>query len=297
MKTPSVSLLLALAQVFAGPLAAQPASAARTVPSLELPRYKTSGKSDAPRLASTKVTVDDLAPTGPASARAATRNDVPYLAVDAGKDLSRPLRGGPRDVTFVSFQLQGSAGTTLDIAGARLSIGPANKDGFAPLRVGQPNGNNKTPTWRDLPHVVKVETFDGAPLAVLPVVTVRLDPVAGNWDLSIFQRLVAEDLPLINPPRGANKTFDLHAGSRGAWLSALVSSDENPLHLDANRNGVDDTFEKTQNTGVLLATTAPAAQRTALVKQWQEAQKAANPRPWSTRSPAPDGTLAAAPKK
>ena len=161
IKTPSVSLMLALALVFAGPLAAQPASAARTVPSLELPRYKTSGNSDAPLLASTKVMVDDLASTGSATARAATRNEVPYLAVDAGKDLSRPIRGGVRDVTFVSFQLQGSAGTTLDIAGAQLAIGPANKDGFAPLRVGQPNGNNKTPTWRDLSHVVKVETFDG----------------------------------------------------------------------------------------------------------------------------------------
>lgn len=297
MKTPTVFPLFALALVFAGPLAAQPASAARTVPSLELPRYKTSGKSDAPRLASTKVTVDDLAHTGPATARAATRNDVPYVAVDAGKDLSRPIRGGARDVTFVSFQLQGSAGTTLAIGGAQLSIGPANKDGFAPMRVGQPNGNTKTPIWRDLPHVVKVDTFGGAPLAVLPVVTVRLDPVAGNWDLYIFHRLVAEDLSLINPPKGANKTFDLRAGPRGAWLSALVSADENPLHLDTNRNGIDDTFEKTQNKGVLLAATAPAAQRTALVKQWQEAQKAANPRPWSTRSPAPDGTLAAAPKK
>jgi len=47
---------------------------------------------------------------------------VDYLALDAGKDWSRPLRGNAKDVTFVSFQVYASQTTIIDIAGARLEF-------------------------------------------------------------------------------------------------------------------------------------------------------------------------------
>ena len=103
-------------------------------PSLELPRYKTTGKADAPRLAPTKVTVADLAPQGLAGARTATKENLNYLALDAGKAWSRPLRGSPNDTTFVSFLAYASVGTVLDIGGAQLTVNPATRRWLGPAR-------------------------------------------------------------------------------------------------------------------------------------------------------------------
>jgi hypothetical protein len=59
----------------------------------------------------------------PASAGApsARRTDGDYNVLTAGKTWSRPLRGAPRDTTFVSFVVYGSQGTMFDIGGAKLT--------------------------------------------------------------------------------------------------------------------------------------------------------------------------------
>jgi hypothetical protein len=174
-----------------------------------------------------------------------------------------------------------SEGTTFDIGGAQIAIKAGASPGKARVTVLAASGTPVT----NFEYSVKFERFAGAPLAVLPVFTVRLDPSAGLWDLFVFDRLLAEDLPLA-PVAGARK-FTLKAGGAGAWLCGLVLADENPLFVDANANGIDDTFE-TQKRGALLPATAPAVDRRQLALQWRQAQYAAPPTPWTLRRPSPD---------
>ena len=274
---------------------AKPATPAPpSIPSLELPRLKSKGPSDLPRLGKNKVTVDDLLPQGLAGAKTATKQNINYLALDPGKDWSRPLRGSPNAVSFVSFLVYGSDGTTIDLGAAKLTIKPSARPGYAKILLGTPPAVGAPA--RELGDLVKIETHGTAALAALPVITVRLDPAKGVWDLYFFQRLMAEDLPLADL-KGSDKKFALHAGAQGAWLCSLVDSDDNPLFIDANHNGIDDKFEKAQPGGALLPATATAAQRTQLAQVWKASQKAANVPPWRIRRPVPDAVLATAPPK
>ncbi|MGH7945903.1 MAG: hypothetical protein ACREH8_16975 [Opitutaceae bacterium] len=143
--------------------------------------------------------------------------------------------------------------------------------------------------WRDIGGPVKIETFGGAALAALPVLTVRLDPKAGGWDLFVGSRLVATDLPLAELPRNAARQFAVHAGAQGARICGLVTVDENPLYEDENANGIDDVFEKQNNQGALLAANVPVTSRTQLARQWQEEQKTRKTAPMSVQRPLPDG--------
>lgn len=271
------------------------APATPSIPSLDLPRFRSTGKADATRLAKAKVTVDTLLPQGAAGAKAATKQNVNFLTVEAGKEWARPLRGSPKDTTFVSFLAYASEGTVIDIGGAKITVKPSAKAGYAQLSL----GTGSTVTKRaaaPFGDLIKLETYDGVPLAALPVFTVRLDPTAGVWDLYVFQRLVAEDLPL-SEVKGARQ-FALTPGAKGAWVLSLVTSDENPLFVDANANGIDDTFEATKRNGTLLVANAPAADRTQLAQQWKTSQTAANLKAWKIRRPVPDNVVAAtAPKK
>ena len=58
-------------------------------------------------------------------------------------------------------------------------------------------------------------------------------------------------------------------GSEGAWLNGLVQSDENPLHEDVNRNGIDDAYER-ETKGRVLESDAPALERRELAAKWRE---------------------------
>ena len=123
MKTlllPSRALLVSVALALAASLHAQSNA---TPPALGLLRLKSATRpNDAAPLAAGKFAVDDLSATGVAGATKNKKNNVDYLALDAGKEWSRPLRGNTRDVTFVSFQVYASQTTIIDIAGARLGL-------------------------------------------------------------------------------------------------------------------------------------------------------------------------------
>ena len=86
----------------------------------------------APALASTKFAVDDLAAGAAPGASKSRKDEVDVLSLDANREWSRPLRGSGREVSFVSFQLYASAGTIVDVGGARLgiAIGPVNHPKF-----------------------------------------------------------------------------------------------------------------------------------------------------------------------
>jgi hypothetical protein len=261
--------------------AAEPAKP--TLTSLELPRLQSKPRPGAlPRLAKAKVSVDDLAPQGAGTLKTAARQNVTYLSLPGGAEWSRPLRGSPNAVTFVSFLAGGSEGTTFQIGGAKIVVKPSTTAGYAQLALG-PAGNSTLPLMAG--DLVKLETHDGASLAALPIITVRLDPAAKVWDLYIFQRLIAEDLPL-GDSAGA-RTFAVTAGKAGANLLGLVLADENPLHVDANVNGIDDEFEKQKRDGTLLAADAQT-DRKLLAAQWKEAQRGLDAKSWPVRRPVSD---------
>ncbi len=231
------------------------------------------------------ATIHALATNGKTNARAKTKQNVNYVELDPNSAWSSPVRGGPKDTTFVSFFLCASEGTSIDLAGAKLIVRAGKKTGYAQLQIGRPTA--KGVQWRDFGGPIKIEKYDGAPLAALPVLTARLDPSAGIWDLYVGSRLGAADLPLKALPTGAMRQFAVHAGGKGALVCGLISSDDNPIYEDGNRNGIDDAFEKLQNRGVLL--TAPGAARTRLAEQWQKNQQGRQLPSWAVQRPLPDG--------
>jgi hypothetical protein len=265
--------------------AAQPAPS--SLLNLELPRYQSRGRPEIPRLNKNKLTIDALSPQAAPGARTARKSNLDYLIIDSHHEWSRPLRGSARDVTFVSFLAYGSDGTVFDIGGAQLQIKTSAKPGYARIDLGIPSSlEGSAPLFGGL---VKMERHDSAALAALPVITVRVDPVAGSWDLYVFQRLVAADIPLLDT-KGARQ-FKVTAGKEGASLCALVLSDENPLYVDANANGVDDAFERQKRGAVLGASTTPGERRE-LVSEWKAAQQEANVMPWRIQRPVPDDVAA-----
>jgi hypothetical protein len=122
----------------------------------------------------------------------------------------------------------------------------------------------------------------------LPVLTARLDGTAGIWDLYVGSRLGAVDLPLPKLPPGATKQFSVRAGNTGARVCGLISSDDNPLFEDENRNGVDDTFERQQNPGAPLAARSSGHARAQLAQAWQQDQQARQVQAWAVQRPRPD---------
>ena len=280
---PYPCVLLVLAALFPSAVSHAAQATAPTVLSLELPRFQAGRKPELSRVNKTKVTLDELLPQGAAGVRNARKQSLDYLVLEPARVWARPLRGSPQDITFVSFLAYASEGSVFEIGGARLDVRLSAKPGYAQVTLGLPAVSGGLPV--SALGLVKIERHDSAALAALPVFTVRLDPGAGIWDLYQFQQIVATDLPL-SDNKGARR-FNLTAGKEGAWLCALVLSDENPLFVDANANGIDDTFEK-QKRGALLAVSATAAERRSLASEWKDAQALANLKPWKFRRLVPD---------
>jgi hypothetical protein len=252
---------------------------------LGLPRLKDQVQTgEAAPLARSKFATDALAAQDAAGTLAGEKDGARFLALDAATAWSTPLRGDARSILFVSFSLYGSTGTILEIAGARLGVVESEMDNYAQLAVDEvsPAG----PKWRKLPLHVPFEKHQGKLLAPFIVLTVRLGPAKGVWDLYDGAQLLAEDLPL--DPAAKLAQFILRAGGAGAMLNGLVQADENPLYEDANANGIDDRFEQTKN-GKLLASDASPADRKELIKQWRAAQRTERPPALFFNRPLPDG--------
>jgi hypothetical protein len=276
-------LLVPVAHVLTAPLHAQ--SNAQP-PALGLLRLKNATReNDAAPLAANKFAIDDLSATGVAGASKSKRNNVDYLAFDAGKEWSRPLRGNGKDVTFVSFQVYASQTTIIDIAGARLGVTAGPIPGALQLMFD--DSSTGALQWKSLNLHVATGTYGGKPLAALPVLTVALDPATSTWHLYSGSRLLADHLPLI-AAKGNDRKFTVTAGKDGAWLAGLVLADENPLYQDDNFNGIDDAFEKQQR-GVLLPAAASLSEQQLLAKQWRDAQRAKPPPALFVARPLADG--------
>ncbi len=262
-------------------------SALRAAAAFELPRLKAGGNATNPvAVPKGRATKTDLAADSRGQARRAASQGLDYLAIDGGTAWAADIRGAEPDITFVSFFAYVSEGSTIDIAGAKIVIRPAKEPGCVQMQIGRPGPQGMQ--WRNFGGPVRQEPYDGAPLAALPVLTVRLDGTAGIWDLYVGPRLGAFDIPLGKLPTGANREFRLHAGPHGARVCGLVSSDDNPLFVDANRNGIDDAFEAQRDPATSLKGRKAGIARSELAKAWQQDQQARNVQPWPVRRPLPD---------
>jgi hypothetical protein len=256
--------------------------------SLGLLRLKGEDKSNegAP-LAVNKFSIDDLAPANAASggANKAKKDNVDYIALEAGKQWSQTLRGSPKDPTFASFMIYGSQTTIIEVGGARLGVtaSPINSS----LQLMFDDSTTGTLQWKSLNVHVGTGTYSGKTMAALPVLTIHIDPSSGLWHLYSGSRLLADHLPLIAEKKDSRQ-FTVTAGNDGAWICGLVLSDENPLYEDANNNGIDDAFEKQQRGGVLLSTTASISERQQLAQQWKAAQRTKAPPALFVTRPLPD---------
>lgn len=260
-----------------------------TAPALGLLRLKATAKAnDATPLAPGKYAVDDLSTGAATGVTKAKKDDVDFLSLDGGKEWSRPLRGSPRDVSFVSFQLHASGSTVVDIGGARLGLTLSPVSGS--LQLMYDDSATGALQWKPLNVHVGTGKYGGRMLAPLPTLTVRLDPGAGTWDLFSGSRLLADNLPMIVANKD-RRQFLVRAGGEGAWLSGLVMADENPLYEDANANGIDDTFER-QKRGALASASASAFERKTLAQEWKDAQRQKAPPALFVKRPLPDAVVA-----
>lgn len=279
----------------AGSLQGQTAPAVPSVPApIGLSRLKDKGKpGEAPPLASGKFAVDDLSPGPSAGASKVKKGNNDFLALSPGTEWSRPLRGSPKDVSFISFQLYPSAGTIVELGGVRLGFTSSPFDGALQLMFD--DSANGTLQWKSLKLNLDTGTFDGKKLSMLPTLTVRLDPQVGVWDIFSGSRLLADNLPLIGAKKD-DRRFLVRAGKEGVWISGLVMADENPLYEDANVNGIDDRFER-EKRGALLSAQASIPERKLLAQQWKDAQRKKAPPPLHVSRPMPDGAVASSPPK
>jgi hypothetical protein len=231
------------------------------------------------RLEKGKNSDDGLSAQGVAGARNGEKDGARFLALDAAKEWSRPLRGGERDLVFVSYSVYASVGTKIEVGGARLVVADSDILAYGELLI-EDNGR-----WRGLGIHVPMDYHDGKILARFSALTLRLDRNEGTWDLYHGAKLVAEDLPL--PTDKGAQRFVLQAGEQGAMLNGLVQSDENPLYADANGNGVDDAFEQ-QNKGRLLSSSDGKAARKEVIAAWRKHQRTHRPPALFVNLPLPD---------
>ena len=257
----------------------------RTLASLGLPRLKEQVKpGEAAPVARAKFAESDLTVRGVTGARNGEKRGAKFLALDATKGWSQPLRGKPGEILFVSFSVNGSLGTVMEVGGARLIVVESAITHYATLVL-----EESTPAgvkWRELGLHSPLEQYETRPLASFSVLTLRLEPANGVFDLYQGSRLLADNLPY-NSGKD-NRQVTIYGGDAGAMINGLVQSDENPLYEDANANGIDDRFEH-QKKGRLLAANTPAADRKALIKEWRDHQRTTRPAALFVNLPRPDG--------
>ena len=201
-----------------------------------------------------------------------------YLEIESGAEWQQKLRNQRPGANYITFTLNASVGTQVDIGGATLAIETSAKDpSYAAIRA---SGTNKS-----IDHEMPFMLFGGARMAALDIVTVKVDRKAGTWAMWFRDSLVAADMPLGNS-RGAAQ-IRITAGKAGAWLCGLVCSDENPLFEDDNDNAVPDDFEQ-KILGNLLSADANEQSRSNLSLAWQEERRTRSPSEFILTTPLPD---------
>lgn len=225
--------------------------------------------------------VDGLVAIGVLGASKSRKGKQDVVVLSGEATYARPLRAKKDEYGFVSFAVLGSLGSVIEVAGAKIGVSESSAvSGYASILV---KGSNSD--WRSTQLSVPFNSYEGNRLATLPVITVRLDPDAAEFDVYASSRLLVEGIPLESRPN--DRKFSITAGSGGAWLMGLVQSDINPLYVDENENGVDDDFELASN-GELQSRGASKQQRKDLIKSWRQTERFAPPPALFVSRPRPD---------
>jgi len=212
-------------------------------------------------------------------ARQKERGGAPYLEIEPGIEWHQRLRNQRAGANYVSFTLNASLGTQINVGGASLVIEQSER---APsFSAVQTTGADK-----GVHHEMPWMLFGGARMAALDIVTIKVDRQAHTWAMWFRDTLMAEDMPM-NDQDGGSPQFRITAGKGGAWLCGLVCSDENPLFEDANDNAVPDDFEQ-KILGSSLSKSASAQTRANLRLAWDEERRSRSPSEFVLTSPLPD---------
>lgn len=183
---------------------------------------------------------------------------------------TRPLNRSADKPHFVSVSLLGSDGTVVTAGGAWLGITESPISGCGQLVVGTPSESGID--WQPLGMHARWNTYAGRIFASFSLITIRLDPANGTWDLYAGAQLARDNLPLAETKPTRSDLLSVTAGEDGAWISGLVQASEHPLVEDANANGVDDAFEREEFDG-LLPTSASLEERKELAKAWRASER------------------------
>jgi hypothetical protein len=289
MKLPLLSLLILAASL--------PAQVPTPATPLGLPRLRAQPPNGAPaslKAADYDIDTLDLPANGRAlGLRKESQGSSEVLKIAADKELVRPLKTSPGKVAYYSFLVYGSPYSVLSFEGVSLAFAASPVSGAIELMVGVEVDGKLS--WRSTNQHLSVDTYGGQRLAGSPVLTVRVDPKAGEWDLFSGPRQVASNLPLLpDAGKGAKRELVLHGGTDGLWLAGFVQSSANPLFEDANDNGVDDAFERSKG-GSLQGANASGEDRRALAAAARADALTKTPEAWFLDRPRPDRALPATP--
>lgn len=206
------------------------------------------------------------------------RGGASYIEIESGTGWQQTLRNQRAGANYVSFTLNASLGTQIDIGGASLVIEQSEKDQtYAAVQTTTPDKS----IHYEMPWLL----FGGARMATLDIVTVKVDRQAHTWTMWFRDTVVAEDMPMAS--QGSVPQIRITAGKGGAWLCGLVCSDENPLFEDANDNAVPDDFEL-KILGSLLSKNASEQTSANLRLAWDEEKRSRPPSEFILTTPQPD---------
>lgn len=221
--------------------------------------------------------VMDLTPV--INTRKLSKDGASYLGIEPDAKWNQSLRNKHTDVSYISFTLNASAGTQVDICGASFAIEASRQSpAYAAIRVAE--------SETTLGHEVPWSLFGSSRMAPLNIVTVKIDQSSGTWTMWFRDSLVVADNPLPRKQKGAGR-FQVIAGKGGAWVCGFVCSDENPLFEDSNHNAVPDDFE-TATVGGLVEKGASVESQQTLRRAWLMKRRTMPPTIFVLTTPLPD---------
>ncbi len=245
---------------------------------LSLPRFSHEAK----RLGHTPIDRDSFEVLSLASgphARKDARAGVRYIELKSGMEWLHNLRASRNHARYVSFTLNASYGTVIDVGGAAFVIGQSDRDtAYASIK---PLGSGARIN-QEIPWLL----FSGARMAPLNIITMKVDQRTNTWAIWFRDMLVADNIAIAPNARRGNQIC-ITPGKGGAWLCGLVVSAENPLFEDANDNAIPDAFEM-EILGSLLEDGASEQTLAALRAGWFEEKLMRPPVPFILNAPLPD---------
>ena len=222
-------------------------------------------------LSSSEINEVDLSATDPVAALDPSNQrkaGIEYLDIPGNGNWSAKL-GESRDKhQYVTFTLYASVGTIIDVGNALLRVAMSERAGFISLEYKNHAADNVR--WSPLDVDIQLARFEGREMAMLNMITVKLDQPARMWSFGLGQYNVQKtDLPLASRKNTGANEIRVVAGSDGVWVLGVLSSDQNPMFEDTNHNTIPDEYEIEQ-LGAILGSEASGDETASLLNEWKE---------------------------